>query len=359
MKKKVMVAMSGGVDSAVTAAILQEEGYEVVGATIKLFSREEGSCQSKGRSCCSLADVEDARSVATKLGIAHYVFNFTEEFRRDVMERFASGYAKGETPNPCIDCNRYIKFGKLMERAKELDVEYIATGHYANIEREEISGKYLLKKAQDREKDQTYVLYAMGQAELRKTLFPLGPYRKDEVRKIAASRGFINAEKRDSQDICFIPNGKYGEFLENAFHFAIKPGEIVDVDGQVLGMHRGLFLYTIGQRKGLGIGVGVPLYVIGMDRETNRLIVGNKAALNRGGLMAGDIHWISGEAPKSPLKVEVKIRYGRETIPSTLYSIREQQVFISFAAPCRMTAPGQAVVFYDGDTVIGGGTIEM
>lgn len=355
MKKKVMVAMSGGVDSSVAAAILLEQGYAVSGVTLKLYNDENPAAQTSGRTCCSLEDVEDARSVAARLGIDHYVFNFTQEFHRDVMERFAAGYAAGETPNPCIDCNRYIKFGKLRERADALGIDAIATGHYAIVE--QVGDRYRLKKAKDQSKDQTYVLYGMDQVELSRTLFPLGNYTKEEVRAMAVSRGLINARKPDSQDICFVPDGDYGGFLERAMGFPVEPGEIVTVDGQVVGVHQGLFHYTIGQRKGLGIAAGFPLYVVGMEPGANRLIVGPEKTLYCDSLFVEDVNWLAGAPPDQPLVADVKTRYGKETAVATVTPQGEKRALVRFHVPRRATAPGQAAVFYQGDEVIGGGVI--
>ncbi|MGM9936749.1 MAG: tRNA 2-thiouridine(34) synthase MnmA, partial [Candidatus Ornithomonoglobus sp.] len=249
MNNRAIIAMSGGVDSSVAAYLMQQRGYDIIGATLRLFTNEDAGIREK--SCCSLSDVEDARAVAHRLGIEHYVFNFSDDFRTEVMDRFVEAYENGRTPNPCIDCNRYIKFKRLMQRAKELEYDYVVTGHYARIARE--NGRYVLKKGLDNTKDQTYVLYSMTQEQLKHTLLPLGELRKTEVREIAAEQGFINAKKHDSQDICFVPDGNYAGFIEQYTGREYPNGDFVDMEGNVLGTHKGVIRYTRGQRKGLGL----------------------------------------------------------------------------------------------------------
>ncbi len=356
MSEKVMVAMSGGVDSSVAAVLLQEQGYEVCGATLKLFSNENIGIDET-HTCCSLRDIDDARSVARRLGISHYVFNFGDDFKRSVIERFANGYVNAETPNPCIDCNRYIKFGKLLERATLLEQDFIATGHYAQVGWHEESGRYLLKKAKDASKDQTYVLYAMTQAELSRTLFPLGALTKGEVRATAGAHGLANSDKPDSQDICFVRNNDYAGFLENVMGIPAAPGEFVDESGKALGRHKGLIHYTIGQRKGLGLSFDRPKYVIKKDKDTNTVVLGDESALLSRTVAVGDVNLISVEELTRPMAVTAKTRYSQAEVPAVISPLGDGRIQVEFASAVRAATPGQAAVFYDGDTVVGGGTI--
>lgn len=357
MSLKVMVAMSGGVDSSVAAALLMGQGFGVCGVTLRLFGNEEAGI-SRSRTCCSLADVEDARSVALRLGIEHYVFNFGTEFQRDVVAKFAEEYANGRTPNPCIDCNRFIKFGKLLERAELLGMDRIATGHYARAEYDPASGRWLLKKARDASKDQTYVLYAMTQDELAHTLFPLGGLLKSEVRAIAQEHGFVNARKPDSEDICFVPDGDYADFLERVMHVGAEPGNFVDREGRVLGRHRGLIHYTIGQRKGLGLSFPTPRYVVRKDRPGNAVVLGESGELFSESMTVGNVNLIAAERLTGLKRVGVKIRYSQTEAPAELRPLTDGRVAVRFDQPQRAVTPGQAAVFYDGDVVFGGGTIE-
>ncbi len=352
-----MVAMSGGVDSSVAASLLMEQGYDVCGATLRLFGNEEAGI-SRSRTCCSLADVEDARGVALRLGIEHFVFNFGREFRRDVVARFVEEYKNGRTPNPCIDCNRFIKFGKLIERARLLGMDRIATGHYARVEYDEKRGRWILKKAKDSSKDQTYVLYAMTQDELARTLFPLGGLLKSEVRELARERGFANARKPDSEDICFVPDGDYAGFLERVEKVRPQPGNFVDRDGNVLGRHKGLIHYTIGQRKGIGLSFPTPRYVVGKDRADNTVVLGESSELYSGGFLAGNVNLISVERLREPQRAGVKIRYSQTEAPAVLCPLADGRIRVRFDRPQRAVTPGQAAVFYEGDLVLGGGTIE-
>lgn len=357
MAKKVMVAMSGGVDSSMAAALLCDRGYEVCGATLKLFSGEEFGLGDEAGSCCSLSDVADARSVADRLGFDHHVFQFGDRFRRDVIDRFAASYARGATPNPCIDCNRYIKFDKLLERADLLGMDCIATGHYARIEQDPDTGRYLLKKAADETKDQTYVLYAMTQRQLSRTLFPLGNLRKGQVRTLAAQRGLITAQKPDSQDICFVPDGDYAAFLEEKLGIASTPGDFTDASGKVLGTHKGIAHYTVGQRRGLGLSLGAPVYVVAIDAARNRVVVGEESELYRRDMLVKDINWISVARLDRPVNADVKIRYSKKAAPAALHSAEDGRVLVRFREPQRAVTPGQAAVFYMGDAVLGGGVI--
>lgn len=356
MKKKVLVGMSGGVDSSVAASLLLEQGYDVSGVTLHLYDNEDAGI-AKTRTCCSLSDVEDARSVARHLGIEHYVFNFGTDFRKNVIGRFAQGYELGKTPNPCIDCNRYIKFGKMLERAKLLGFDYIATGHYARVAYDEGSGRWLLKKAADLSKDQTYVLYSLTQDELSHTLLPLGGLTKPEVRKLAEERGFVNARKPDSEDICFVPDGNYAGFLENVMGLRQQPGNFVDPAGNVLGRHKGLIHYTVGQRKGLGLSFESPKYVLRKDTGSNTVILGESAELFSDRFTVGDVNLIAAERLTERAEVGVKIRYSQSESCAVLSPLQDGKIEVRFKQPQRAITPGQAAVFYRGDTVFGGGTI--
>lgn len=357
MKKKVLVGMSGGVDSSVAASLLLEQGYDVSGVTLHLYNNEDAGIAA-ARTCCSLADVEDARSVARRLGIEHYVFNFGSEFRKNVIGRFTDGYARGDTPNPCIDCNRFIKFGKMLERAKLLGFDFIATGHYARSEYDGASGRWLLEKAADISKDQTYVLYSLTQDELAHTLFPLGGLTKPEVRKLAEERGFINARKPDSEDICFVPDGNYASFLENVMGLRQKPGDFVDTAGNVLGRHKGLIHYTIGQRKGLGLSFESPKYVIRKDAAANTVVLGENSELFSSRFEVGDVNLIAADRLTEPVEAGVKVRYSQSEAAATLVPLRDgTAIEVRFCEPQRAVTPGQAAVFYCGSTVFGGGTI--
>ncbi len=355
MMAKVLIAMSGGVDSSVAAHLLQQDGYECVGCTMKLYQNEDAGIP-KAHTCCSLDDVEDARSVAYALGITHYTFNFSDAFREQVIDKFVREYTNGRTPNPCIDCNRTMKFGKLFDRAKVLECDYIATGHYARIER--INGKYVLKKALDLSKDQSYVLYSMNQEHLAHTLFPLGALNKTEVRAIAQEHGFTNARKPDSQDICFVPNGDYAQVLELHAGKTFPEGDFTDRNGNVLGKHRGIIHYTIGQRKGLGIPFTTPHYVCGICPKNNTVILGENQDLYKDTLIADAFNWISGSQPNAPVRCKAKIRYRQQEQPATATVCDDGRVKIQFDEPQRAITPGQAVVLYDSDIVLGGGVIQ-
>ncbi len=346
--------MSGGVDSSLAAKLTVDRGFDCIGCTMKLYENEDAGIE-RSRTCCSLDDVEDARSVAYKLGMPFYVFNFTDSFRDTVIRRFIDSYEKGITPNPCIDCNRYMKFDKLYERAKILGCDYIVTGHYARIE--EADGKFLLKKALDETKDQSYVLYSMTQEQLAHTLFPLGGMRKTEVREIAERSAFVNAAKPDSQDICFVPNGDYAHVIE--LHTGKSPvqGNFVDKQGNILGRHKGIIHYTIGQRKGLGISSSEPLYVCKICPESGDVLLGSNDDLFSREAEVADFNWISGEVPKGEFRAKAKIRYRQKEQWATVIPQGDEGVRIVFDEPQRAITPGQAAVLYDGDVVLGGGRI--
>lgn len=339
---KVLVAMSGGVDSSAAALLLREQGYDCAGCTMKLYDNA-GAGLSQHRICCSLEDVEDARAAAFRLGIPHYVFNFQEEFRKAVMEKFAGSYENGLTPNPCIDCNRSLKFGRLLERARVLGCDYLATGHYARIE--ERDGRYLLKKALDESKDRSYFLYAMTQDQLARTLFPLGELRKAEVRRLAEERGLSNARKPDSQDICFVPDGDCAAAVERISGRSSVPGNFVDASGNGLGTHRGVIHYTVGQRRGLGVSAPERLYVRAISVKDNTVLLGGKAALFRRWTGVGEFHWISGEAPDRPFCCGVKLRSTQRELPVTVFPAGKDRVCVVFDEPQPAPAPGQAAAF--------------
>lgn len=346
--------MSGGVDSSVAAYLMKQRDFDCIGVTMKLFSNEEIGC-SRAKTCCSLEDVEDARSVAYRLGIPYYVFNFTEDFGRQVIDRFVAAYENGATPNPCIDCNRYLKFERLYRRAAELGCDRVATGHYARIEKQ--GDRYLLKKASDESKDQSYVLYAMTQEQLAHTAFPCGALSKTQTRQIAEEQGFLNAEKPDSQDICFVPDGDYAAFIRRYTGKSYPDGPFVTTRGEIIGRHRGIIHYTVGQRKGLGISSDRPLYVQSIDAAKNTVVLGENRELFGTELNAVNFNWIAFETPPDILRAKAKIRYRHREQWATVEVTGKNTVHLVFDAPQRAVTRGQAVVLYDGDTVLGGGEI--
>lgn len=354
--ERVICAMSGGVDSSVAAKLLVDRGYEVLGATMKLFDSDGVILEEGSRTCCSLEDVEDARAVARRLGIPYRVFNYTGLFEQDVIDRFCEAYLGGKTPNPCIDCNRYLKFGALQQRRRELGFDYVATGHYARRAFDEKTGRYLLMRGRDPKKDQSYVLYHLTQEQLAHMLFPVGELSKDEVRAVAHEAGLVTADKLESQDICFVPDGDYASFIEGHLGHELEPGAIVDEDGVVLGRHQGLARYTIGQRKGLGIAVGSPLFVIDKDVARNELVVGPATSLGVTTVIADDVNLISCDAIDDPLSVQAKVNY-RAALRQGTATMSGDRLTVVFDEPVRSVAPGQALVLYQGDVVVGGGTI--
>ena len=353
MAKKAMIAMSGGVDSSVAAYIIKEQGYDATGVTLKLYDNDD-ICKTE-KTCCSLDDVEDARAVANRLGMPYYVFNFKADFKKCVIDRFINAYECGATPNPCIDCNRFLKFEKLYRRALEIECDYIVTGHYARIEK--CGDRYLLKKAKDHTKDQSYVLYSLTQEQLAHTKFPLGEYEKSEVREIAERNGFVNARKHDSQDICFVPDGDYAKIIELHTKKSYPVGKFVDKSGNVLGEHNGIIRYTIGQRKGLGLALPEPLYVCEKRMDTNEVVLGRNEDLFSKEFSISDVNWIAFNEPPEKLHANVKIRYRQLEQPAEITVTGKNEVRIVFDEPQRAITSGQAAVFYDGDVVIGGGTI--
>ena len=348
---KALIGMSGGVDSSVAALLTRQAGFECVGATMRLYS-PDGS-----KNCGGLTDVEDARSVAQRLGIEHLVLDFQEEFREKVMDAFAASYLNGTTPNPCIQCNRHLKFGAMLSRARELGCEYVVSGHYARISRDEATGRYLLRRAADPAKDQTYFLYCLSQEQLASIRFPLGELTKAQVRQIAEEAGFVNARKHDSQDICFVPDGDHTRFLAQHTGKAFDQGDFLDLEGNRVGQHRGAACYTIGQRKGLGIALGAPVYVCGKDMEKNTVTVGPNEALFSRELLANDWFWFPFPALTEPMKVTAKIRHSQFDKAATVYPEENGYARVVFDEPQRAISPGQAVVLYSGEIVIGGGTI--
>ena len=344
MKEKVLCAMSGGVDSSVCAKLLIDGGYEVVGATMRLHP-------------CAPGDAEDAAEVCRRLGIEHRVFDLSEEFTREVIDRFAAAYERGETPNPCIECNRHLKFGRLLEEAERAGCRYIATGHYARITRDEASGRYLLKRALHPEKDQSYVLYRLTQGQLSRTLFPLGELSKDEVRAAAESAGFVTARKRDSQDICFIPDGDYSAYIRRHTGKDYPAGDFVGTDGRVLGRHSGIINYTVGQRRGLGISLGERAYVCGIDAAANTVTLGRNDELFTDTVHIRDINMVSLPDIEGSLRAEAKLRYSHRPQPVLVTRGGEDGLLLKFDTPQRAVTPGQSAVIYLGDTVVGGGVI--
>jgi len=353
-KHKVVVAMSGGVDSSVTAALLKEEGYEVVGITMQIWPK--GGVERFG-GCCGLEAIEDAKRVANRLGIPHYILDLREDFQKKVIANFCEEYQKGRTPNPCIRCNQYIKFDALLKKAKNVGADYIATGHYARIEYDEGEKKYLLKRGIDRKKDQSYVLYTMSRQQLKHTLMPLGNYTKEKVKQIARKLDLPVASRPESQEICFVPDDDYPNFLQKYLPEAAKPGPIVNKEGEVVGRHQGIIFYTIGQRRGIGIAAKEPLYVIAIDQESNSVIVGRREDGYSDELIAKDTNFIGTENANGRIRAEVKIRYSHKPAWATIIPLRKGKVKVKFDRPQWAITPGQAVVFYDGDTVLGGGTI--
>lgn len=354
MNKKALIAMSGGVDSSVAAYLMKQDGFDCAGITMKLFDNDDIEYDNN-KSCCSLEDAQDAKDVAYRLGMPHYVLNFTDEFKKQVIDRFVTAYQNCLTPNPCIDCNRHIKFEKLFLRAKQLEMDCIVTGHYASIEYQ--NGRYLLKKAADKSKDQSYVLYSMTQEQLKHTLFPLGELTKSAVRDIAQEQGFINAAKKDSQDICFIKSGEYYEFIEKYTGKKYPEGNFIDLCGNILGRHKGLIRYTIGQRKGLGLALSHSMYVYSKNAEDNTVTLCDSEELFTKSLTATDFNWISCNESNVPSRVKAKVRYSQSEQWARVSLISPTMVNIEFDEPQRAITKGQAVVLYDGDIVVGGGTI--
>ena len=353
MPDRVVVAMSGGVDSSVAAALLVEQGYEVLGVTMRLWTDEDATASKHHKRCCSVEDTDDARAAADVLGIRHYVLNMEREFAEAVVGRFVEEYTLGRTPNPCLSCNEHVKFRPLMEHAMALGAHYLATGHYARISHTEERSE--LRRAADPSKDQSYVLYTLGQAELSRTLFPVGEYPKSAIREMARGYNLPNAEKPDSADICFIPSGDYRSFVRSRVQ--TEPGDIVGSDGAWVGRHEGIVDYTVGQRKRVPArGGDEPLFVLSVDARANTVVVGAHEELMAEGLVADDLRFCDGAAPGTPLPVLARIRYRSEAVPAEL-RVEDGRAEVIFERPQRAVTPGQAVVFYEDDRVLGGGTI--
>jgi tRNA-specific 2-thiouridylase len=352
-KKRAVVAMSGGVDSSVAAGLLVQQGFEVIGITMRLWTEEDAGAARHHKRCCSVEDTADARSAADALGIRHYVLNLEREFRAGVVDHFVSEYSRGRTPNPCLACNDRVKFRPLLEHALALEADYLATGHYVRV-RHGDDGAELLRAA-DPDKDQSYVLYTLGQAELSRTLFPVGEYPKDEIRMLAREWSLPNADKPDSADICFIPSGDYRAFVRE--RVPVAPGNIVDMAGETIGRHEGITGFTIGQRRGLPARGGEePLFVVEVDAAANRVVAGPHEELMAAALLADGLTWVSGRAPDGETPVHARIRYRGEPAPATL-TVDGDTAEVRFQHPQRAATPGQAVVLYDGERVLGGGTI--
>ncbi len=351
---KALIAMSGGVDSSVSALLMKEQGYECIGCTMKLYANEDIAVCSTN-TCCSLDDVEDAKSVARRLGMPHYTFNFQDQFKEKVIGNFIYCYENGMTPNPCIQCNKHMKFTELYRRALELGCDKVVTGHYARIRK--CDNGYQLLKGLDPNKDQSYVLYEMTQEELAHTAFPVGELTKEEVRKIAEGNDFINADKPDSQDICFVPDGDYVAAIKRFSGKEYAPGDFVDAEGNVLGKHKGIVGYTIGQRKGLGISAAYPLYVTKLDVKNNKVVLGKNEDLFSKDVHVKDINWINPDIMQDKFKCSAKVRYRMKDEPCTVERIGDSEAKITFDEPQRAITPGQSAVFYDGEVVLGGGII--
>jgi tRNA-specific 2-thiouridylase len=353
-KQRVVVAMSGGVDSAVAAGLLARDGYEVIGITMRLWTIEDPDAPRGKKRCCSVEDTDDARAAADAIGIPHYVLNMEREFHERVIDYFVSEYGRGRTPNPCLACNEHVKFRALLDRALALDADYLATGHYARID--EAGGRYRLRRAVDETKDQSYVLYTLGQADLAKTLFPVGARTKVEIREAAREMALPVAEKPDSADICFVPDGDYRAFVRARLPQAA--GVMRDGSGTAIGEHDGIAGFTVGQRRGLGIPGGEKRFVTGIDAALNVVTVGPEHKLMSRGLVAEHVHWLAGAPPRAPIRADVKIRYRTQAAAAMVNPLVDGGAEVTFDRPQRAITPGQAAVFYDGDEVLGGGAIE-
>ncbi|MDD4690045.1 MAG: tRNA 2-thiouridine(34) synthase MnmA [Eubacteriales bacterium] len=350
----ILAAMSGGVDSSVTAYLLQSQGHNITGVTMKLFDKDN-PIFSMEKSCCTDDNIQDAREVCNRLGIDYHVVNFTDDFKSQVIDRFVHAYENGATPNPCVDCNRHMKFKRLLKQAEEMNLDAVATGHYAQVKK--VGDRYLVMKGTDESKDQSYVLYSLTQEQLSRTILPIGELTKNQVREIAQEQGFINANKKDSQDICFVPDGDYAGLIRRISGKAYPKGDFVDLQGNILGQHNGIIHYTIGQRKGLGIAFGEPKYVCGIHPQSNEVILGSNDDLFITTVVVDNVNFIACDSIDAPIKAEAKIRYNHTQQPATITQTGENQITIVFDQPQRAATPGQSAVVYDGNIVICGGTI--
>ncbi len=355
-KKKVVVGMSGGVDSSVAAYLLKEQGYEVIGVTMQIWQDEDTCTIEHNGGCCGVSAVEDARRVANQLGIPYYVMNFKKEFQENVIDYFVDAYKHGKTPNPCIACNRYVKWESLLERSLQIGADYIATGHYARIE-QLANGRYAIRNSVTARKDQTYALYNLTQEQLSRTLMPVGAYEKTEIRAIAERIGLQVAHKPDSMEICFVPDQDYAGYIERETGYISRPGNFVDVEGNVVGRHKGIIHYTVGQRKGLGIALGYPVFVVAIRPDTNEVVLGRNEDVFAPKLYANHLNFMSESDITEPVRALAKIRYSHEGAMCTVRKIEEDVIECTFDEPQRAITPGQAVVLYDGEYVLGGGTI--
>ena len=355
--KTVVVGMSGGVDSSVAAYLLKKQGYDVIGVTMQIWQEEDACTLEHEGGCCGLSAVEDARRVANQLGIPYYVMNFRKEFQENVIDYFVKEYRQGRTPNPCIACNRYVKWESMLHKSLAIGADYIATGHYAKIERLE-NGRYALRRSVSVRKDQTYALYNLTQEQLSRTLFPVGDYEKEKIREIAERENLLVAHKPDSQDICFVPDGDYGSFLEQEVPDKIPgPGNFVSTDGRILGKHKGITHYTVGQRKGLGLAMGHPIFVTEIRPDTNEVVIGESTDVFARALLCDKINYMGMEDLPTPRRCIAKVRYAHQGAACTIEKNGEDRIRVIFDEPVRAITPGQAVVFYDGEYVLGGGTI--
>ena len=356
MKRKVVVGMSGGVDSSVAAYLLKEQGYDVIGVTMQIWQDEETAAVEENGGCCGLSAVDDARRVAAQLDIPYYVMNFKNDFKKNVIDYFVDEYKNGRTPNPCIACNRYVKWESLLQRSLMIGADYIATGHYARVEKLD-NGRYAIRNSVTAKKDQTYALYNLTQEQLSKTLMPVGDYTKDEIRTIAEKIGIQVAHKPDSMEICFVPDQDYAGYIERETGYVSKKGNFVDLEGNVLGEHKGIIHYTVGQRKGLGLALGYPVFVVAIRPESNEVVVGRNEDVMAGKLYANRLNFMSIENPQDGMRVKAKIRYNHEGAWCTIRLKGKDLLECVFDEPQRAITPGQAVVLYDGEYVAGGGTI--